>query len=123
MSNENEIKFVHRQETFNDHAIDELAKTRAACLCKMQFKRCTRAECENCSTFQRLENCLSAMNDYDRSRFNNYVSSYYSNYSSNPMAWMSHTEYKRHWRLFILKICGFFFIVILALCLLCLVAG
>ena len=118
-----DIRFVHRQETFNDHAIDELAKQRAACLCKIQFKRCSMSECRRCQVKQRLDNCLNAMNDYDRSRLQSYVTGYYCNYSANPMAWMSHKEYKRHWHLFILKVFGFFGIVLLALVMMCVFMG
>lgn len=45
---ENEFRFVHREETFNDLAVRELAAGRSACICRIQFGRCTKDECTSC---------------------------------------------------------------------------
>ena len=88
-----EVKFVYRQESFNDLAVRELAKSQAMCLCKIQYKRCKKSMCATCSSHQRVQNCKNAMNDYDRERLHNYMLLYYNEYSKNPMAWMNHKQY------------------------------
>ena len=45
---DNEFRLVTRQESFNDFAVRELAKGRAACICKLQFGRCTKNDCKYC---------------------------------------------------------------------------
>ena len=99
-----EVHVVTREETFNDLAVRELAKSRAACLCRIQFKRCKLDKCTNCSTYKRLENCKSCMNDFDIERLNHYTNVYYTEYSMNPMSWMSHKEYKRHFRRYVIAV-------------------
>ena len=53
MLDENEIKIVTRQETFNDLAVRELAQARAKCICRVQNKRCNKSKCSTCPTFHR----------------------------------------------------------------------
>ena len=99
-----EIRFVHREETFTDLAVRELAKTQASCLCKIQGKRCTRAECRKCQVKAQLDKCKASMNDYDLTRLRNYTGQYYTDYSDNIMGWMNHKEYKRFYSLTLLRI-------------------
>ncbi|MBP5602808.1 MAG: hypothetical protein J6X78_08775, partial [Treponema sp.] len=61
---DNEIRFVHREETFTDLAVRELAESSAACLCRLQFKRCTEADCENCQIGIGFRRCYNQMSDY-----------------------------------------------------------
>lgn len=89
----NDIRFVHREETFNDFAVRELATGRAACICKLQFGRCTKTECKNCNVFKRYKNCYKQFSDYDRERFAKYVSSEYIRFSRNPDQWRSWNGY------------------------------
>ena len=63
---ENELKFVHREETFNDLAVRELAAGRSACICRIQFGRCTKDECASCDIGRQYRNCYNQMNDYDK---------------------------------------------------------
>lgn len=86
---DNEIKLVTRQETFNDLAVRELAKSRAMCLCAVQFGRCKEHECAKCQDNIRYNNCSSTMNDYDKIRLNKYINDYYMEYSRNPGRWSS----------------------------------
>lgn len=104
MNNENEIRVVSRQETFNDLAVRELAKGRAACICKMQFGRCEKTECPGCSLYNQYKNCYHAMNDYDRQRLASYVGDYYLEYSYTPEVWMNHDGFKRYMRKWILLV-------------------
>ena len=91
-----EIKVVTRQETFNDLAVRELAKSRSACVCKIQFGRCDKTECAHCQIGKQYRNCYNAMNDYDRSRLASYVANQYAIDSHNPEHWMNHSAYKRY---------------------------
>lgn len=95
-----ELHVVTRQETFNDYAVRELAQSKAACLCRIQFKRCKLDKCAACETYKHLTNCKNCMSDFDRERLQHYTSVYYMEYSRNPMAWMSHKEYKRYYARF-----------------------
>lgn len=95
MTEDNEIKVVTRQETFNDLAVRELAKSRARCLCCIQFKRCKKEQCQSCSTYAKYQNCVSHMNDYDLTRLSSYTAAYYGEYSYRPEAFMSHQMYKK----------------------------
>lgn len=96
-----ELKLVTRQETFNDLAVRELAKSQAACLCRLEYKRCTKSRCATCETHRRLTTCKGSLSDYDAERLKNYTTEYYGYYSSNPMSWMSHREYKKHFSKFL----------------------
>ena len=89
---DNEIRFVHREETFNDLAVRELAKGRSACICRLQFGRCTRDECRTCAISRQYNHCYRQMNDYDKQRLSTYVSEYYLQDSYSPSAWMSHSR-------------------------------
>ena len=111
---EQEMKIITRQETFTDLAVRELGKTRAACFCKVQFKRCGKERCARCPQHINLENCRHSMSDYDRLRLDSYTAEYYAEFSKNPMAWMNHKEYVRHFARFIL-VFMFFFILILGI--------
>lgn len=91
-----EIKIVTRQETFNDLAVRELAEGRSACVCKIQFGRCDKAECAHCEIGKQYRNCYMAMNDYDRNRLAGYVAKQYAIDSKYPERWMSHTDYVRY---------------------------
>ena len=105
MSNNNEIRFVHRQETFSDLAVRELAESCAACICRLQFKRCTEDECENCREGIGFRNCYNQMSDYDRQRLNTYLRKAYADYSEHPEMWR--TFWGNVWHV-ILAIIGFF---------------
>lgn len=90
---EDEIKIVTRQETFNDLAVRELAKGKAACMCRLQFKRCTSSECKDCPAAVKFQNCVEQMSEYDHLRLDSYISKYYVIYSANPDKWMSHHRF------------------------------
>ena len=105
MNNNNEIRFVHRQETFSDLAVRELAESCAACICRLQFKRCTEDECENCREGIGFRNCYNQMSDYDRQRLNTYLRKAYADYSEHPEMWR--TFWGNVWHV-ILAIIGFF---------------
>lgn len=109
---EEEIKVVTRQETFNDLAVRELAKGKASCLCRIQFKRCKLDKCTTCDRHKRLMNCKAAMSDFDIERLNHYTNVYYMEYSMNPMAWMSHKEYKRHFAKLFFAVILFLFLLL-----------
>lgn len=97
---DNRVKFVHREETFNDLAVRELAKVRSACLCKVQFERCNKDECKNCYVKKRYDYTVSQMNEYDKSRLSMYITDQYVIDSYNPTAWMSYKRLKSYWRKF-----------------------
>ena len=107
-----EVRFVHREETFNDVAVRELAKSQAKCLCLLQFKRCFKDMCSNCASGQRIKNCKNCMSDYDRERLNNYTAEYYSIYSRNPMAWMSHKQFVRSYNRLVFGLIVFMFLIL-----------
>lgn len=112
---DNEIKVVTRQETFNDLAVRELAKGRAACICRMQFKRCAKTDCPNCRIYKQYKNCYSVMNDYDKTRLASYVGDYYTVYSYHPEQWMDHEGFKKYmFKWLKLIILGFLFLMLLA---------
>ena len=98
---EPEIKIVTREETFNDLAVRELAKTQARCMCLLQYKRCSKKACANCKSCKRLMSCKACMNDYDKERLDNYTLEYYNKYSQNPMAWMGHKQFVKTYNGFI----------------------
>lgn len=52
---DNEIKIVHRGEAFNDHAFEELADTRAQCVCRLQYGRYSL----NCAAFMSHKQFMS----------------------------------------------------------------
>ena len=108
---EQEMKIVTRQETFTDLAVRELGKTRAACFCKVQFKRCSKEKCADCPQHKNLESCRQTMSDYDRLRLDSYTAEYYTELSKNPMAWMNHKEYVRYFTRFMLAFIGFFILI------------
>ena len=87
MKADNEIRFIHREETFTDLAVRELAESCSACLCRLQFKRCTEDECENCHEGIAFRRCYNQMSDYDRQRFTNYLRQSYARNSEHPEAW------------------------------------
>ena len=84
-----DINFVHREETFNDLAVREIAKRRSACVCMMQFGRCKKEECAECSIGIQYRNCYNQMSDYDKLRLAEKISEYYAEDSSHPEQWMS----------------------------------
>ena len=93
---DNEFRLVTRQESFNDLAVRELAKGRAACICRLQFGRCDKSECANCSVGMQYRRCYYQMSDYDKQRLSSYVSENYVKYSDTPEAWMTHTRYVKY---------------------------
>ncbi|MBQ7538126.1 MAG: hypothetical protein IJT42_04095 [Treponema sp.] len=103
---EKEMKIVTRQETFTDLAVRELGKSRAACVCRLQFKRCKKSECASCPQHKKFQSCVEVMSDYDRLRLDSYTAGYYVEYSSNPMAWMNHREYVWHFTKFMSALIG-----------------
>lgn len=92
-----EIKLVTRQETFNDLAVRELAKSRAACICRVQFGRCNRSQCTACSVYARYKNCYDQLSDYDKTRLMSYVSEQYSIMSESPDYWRTHKSFVLHY--------------------------
>lgn len=93
---DNEFRLVTRQESFNDLAVRELAKGRAACICKLQFGRCTKNDCKYCRIHAQYSACYSQMNEYDRQRLSTYISENYVRYSYDPSQWMSFSGYLKH---------------------------
>lgn len=78
MNNNDEIRIVHREDTFNDRAVKELAWVKAKCLCRVQFKRCLENECNDCPLAANYKESVSFMNDYDRARLSSYTAEYYA---------------------------------------------
>ncbi|MCR5698952.1 MAG: hypothetical protein K6G52_04835 [Treponemataceae bacterium] len=73
----NDIRFVHREESFEDIAVQELAASQSACICRLQFGRCKQEECESCHIGKEFQNCYEHLSDYDRVRLSKYVSRQY----------------------------------------------
>lgn len=96
MSSQREVKIVTRQETFNDLAVRELAKSRSACICKIQFGRCKKRECMRCPIGRQYANCYIQLNDYDKLRLSEYVSQAYLRDSAEPEQWTSPGGYIWH---------------------------
>lgn len=88
------IKIVHREETFNDHAVGELADARAQCICRLQFGRCTRNECKSCPHHAHFMSCYDNMNDYDKMRTDSKTAQYYGRYSLDFESFMSYKQVK-----------------------------
>ena len=93
---ENELRFVHREETFNDLAVRELAAGRSACICRIQFGRCTKDQCSSCEIGKQYRTCYNQMNDYDKQRLSKYVSENYIQDSLYPGKWMSYNALRKH---------------------------
>jgi len=110
MKDNNEIRFVHREETFTDLAVRELAESCSACMCRLQFKRCTDDECEHCQEGIGFRKCYNQMSDYDRQRFTSYLRQAYARNSMHPEMWR--TFWGNIWHV-ILAILGFFVIMII----------
>lgn len=85
----NEFKVVHREETFTDLAVQELAQTKAACLCRLEFGRCKLEHCDKCTVRQELEECETQMSGYNRARLAKYTAAYYVTFADNPEAWLN----------------------------------
>lgn len=96
MNNESEMRFVTRQETFNDLAVRELAKGRSACICRIQFGRCAKEECASCQIHAQYERCYNQMSDYDRQRLSSYVAEQWQEDSLSPDQWLGPTEYVKY---------------------------
>ena len=96
MTEDNELRFVHREETFNDLAVRELARSRSACICRLQFGACDKTECAQCEIGRDYHNCYNQMNDYDKTRLSSYVSKYYLQDSLHPGKWMSYKKLCNH---------------------------
>ncbi len=96
MSNEREMRFVTRQETFNDLAVRELAKGRSACICRIQFGRCSKAECASCQIHAQYERCYNQMSDYDRQRLASYVAEQWQEDSLSPSQWLGASDYVKY---------------------------
>lgn len=93
---DSEFRLVTREETFSDLAVRELAKGRAACICRLQFGRCTKEDCKTCNIGAQYKRCYNQMNDYDKQRLSTYVSENYVKYSYDPSQWTSFSGYLRH---------------------------
>lgn len=87
-----ELRFVHRKETFNDLAVRELAKSRAACMCRIQFGRCTKNECRTCAVNKRFAHCYNELSDYDKQRVHSYTAEKWLEDSRDPSAWCSFSQ-------------------------------
>ena len=103
-----EIRFVHREETFNDLAVRELADSRSACICRLQFGRCNEKECASCDIFKQYSDCYNQMNEYDRQRLAKYVSEKYCKDSLFPEKWMCHSRLVKR----VVSYCIFCFVLI-----------
>lgn len=84
---EDDLRFVHREETFKDLAVRELAKTRSACICRIQFGRCTQNECKHCAVNQRYKSCYNELSDYDKQRLLSYTAERWVQDSATPEHW------------------------------------
>lgn len=115
----NEFRFIHREETFTDHAIDELASSKGKCLCCIQFKRCSIKDCQKCSHNKQYQKCYASMSDYDRNRLLNRTNDYYLEYSKYPTAYMNHKEYIRYYSKYILITIGFLALFLLPVSFFC----
>ena len=87
-----ELRFVHRKETFNDLAVRELAKSRSACMCRIQFGRCTKNECRTCAVNRRFASCYNELSDYDKQRVHSYAAEKWLEDSRDPSAWCSFSQ-------------------------------
>lgn len=114
---DNEIRLVHREETFNDLAVRELGRSRSACICRLQFGACLKEECVSCPIGQNYRACYSQMNDYDKQRLSTYVSENYRVDSLQPGKWMSYKGLKKHTFRWIVAIIFCLIILFLPLCL------
>ncbi|MBO4439214.1 MAG: hypothetical protein J5798_07675 [Spirochaetaceae bacterium] len=111
MKDNNEIRFIHREETFTDLAVRELAESCAACLCRLQFKRCTEDECENCQEGIGFRRCYNQMSDYDRQRFSTYLRQAYARNAEHPEMWRTFKGLVGHAILWILGFFAAFFFI------------
>lgn len=111
-----EFKLVTREETFNDLAVRELAKGRAACICRIQFGRCTKEECSGCLIHKQYAECYNQLSDYDRQRLATYVSEAWQEESLFPEQWMSSKRYVTHILKVLLAIALGAGLIMLALC-------
>ena len=100
-----EANFVYREESFNDLAVQELAKGRSACLCRLQFGRCKKEECAKCRYNIQFENCLNQMSDYDKQRLMTYTGMYYGEDSAYPTNWMSFSRIIIHYIKYVINCC------------------
>lgn len=87
-----DFRFVHREETFTDLAVRELAKSRSACICRIQFGRCTKDECKHCSVNRQFARCYNELSDYDKQRVHSYTADRWLEDSRDPSAWCSFTQ-------------------------------
>lgn len=83
-----EIKIIHKDRTFSDQALHDLAHTQAACMCRLQFGSCTKENCKNCETKIQLRNCKRELSDYDLLRLKSMTGDEYANLSRIPENWM-----------------------------------
>jgi hypothetical protein len=84
-----ETRFIHREETFTDHAIEELAQIKAACMCRIQYGSCKEHHCKQCKLHSYVEECTQNMSAYDKARVKSHIGKYYILYSSKPESWLS----------------------------------
>ena len=110
---ENEIKFVTRQETFDDLAVRELAKNKAACICRLQFSRCKIQECHECEVGKRLANCMKELSDYNKLRLDSYTAAEYMSLSRNPNNWRTHKSFIAHYIGFVVVILLFLLLILI----------
>lgn len=115
---DNEIRLVHREETFNDLAVRELARGRSACICRLQFGACKKVECKACEISRNYSTCYKNLNEYDRERLATYVSDCYVEDSLTPERWMSYRSLKVHlfkWIILIFLCLAFIFVPLVML--------
>ena len=86
---QDDFRFIHREESFEDLAVRELAKSRSACMCRLQFGRCTKEECSTCEVNKRYYRCFKQMSDYDKQRLQSYTARLWAERSADPMQWSS----------------------------------
>lgn len=119
MLEDKEFRVITRQETFSDLAVRELAKSKAACMCRQQFGRCKSHECKSCSIYREYENCREQLSDYDKNRLSTYVAEYYVQYSATPDQWLSHKRFISYYIKFCLAAmigAGLFAAIAIGLC-------
>lgn len=101
----NEIKIIHKDRTFSDQAIYDLAHSQAACMCRLQFGSCTKERCKNCETKAQIKNCKRELCDYDLLRLKSMTGEAYADLSRIPENWMKPEDIDKSirdwaWRVF-----------------------
>lgn len=122
-----EIKIIHKDRTFSDQALHDLAHTQAACMCRLQFGSCTKENCRNCETKMQLKHCKSELCDYDLLRLKTMTGDEYANLSRIPENWMKPEDIDKSLHKFFWDVFGKPIVIALAILatvfLVCIVSG